>query len=243
MSAAPSEYLAAVAIFAIRNRGESPIPQDRSSLNSLINVHYGNPLDKFETELLLAKLKEWTCVSTISDTYAGEVLAFSDFAGSIDGVRQRSKVVDDSYKIGHQWLASVLSSPDFRRDLENEFSENFRDIPPEMAGDNDPYIPASDRIVTLNHNQRDEVEDPLDQVLSLLESENSIDGEEGLRELTLGRLRAGKELVKAGIFTIKSLQLTLVVGLRMLVESYGDHMIGAVAGKLLDLLLKQFGIG
>ena len=103
-------------------------------------------------------------------------------------------------------------------------------------------VPASDRIVSINHNQRIEIEAPLDEVIKLVEAENSIGNEDGFRELTVGRLRAGRELIRAGVFTLRSLQLTLIVGLQMLIEKYGDTAITLVAAKLLDLLLAQYGI-
>ena len=104
-------------------------------------------------------------------------------------------------------------------------------------------VPASDRIVTLHHNQQREIEAPIEEVLDLLEPENSIAGEDGLRELVIGRLKAGRELIRAGIFSIRSLELTLIVGLKMLVERYGDAAIALAASKVLDMLLKQYGIG
>ena len=104
-------------------------------------------------------------------------------------------------------------------------------------------VPAADRVVTLKHNQQSQIEEPLNEILTLVEAENSIDGEDGLRELVLGRLRAGRELVRAGIFSVRSLQLTLIVGLQMLVEKYREMAIGIVAAKLLDLLIEQYGVG
>jgi hypothetical protein len=106
-----------------------------------------------------------------------------------------------------------------------------------------PEIPASDRIVTLDHNQLASLEAPIDEVIRLVEAENSIGGEDGLRELVLGRVRAGRELLRVGIFSVRSLQLTLIVGLQMLVDKYGDTAIAIVAAKLLDLLLAQYGLG
>lgn len=99
-------------------------------------------------------------------------------------------------------------------------------------------VPAADRVVSLKHNQQAELENPLNDVISLVEHENSIDGEDGLRELVVGRLKAGRELLRAGIFSIRSLELTLIVGLKLLVEKYQDHAIGAIAGSLLDLLIE-----
>ena len=98
--------------------------------------------------------------------------------------------------------------------------------------------PAADRIVRFSHNQVGEIEEPLQDIISLVEKENSVAGEDGLRELILGRLKAGQELIKAAIFSVESLQLTLIVGLKMLVERYKEHAIGAAAGNLLALLIE-----
>ena len=114
----------------------------------------------------------------------------------------------------------------------------------DQTGDgNFDQIPGSDRMVSINHNQQEQIETPVAELIKLVEAENSINGEQGVRELVLGRLRAGRELVRAGTFSVISLHLTLVIGLRLLKEKYGDQAIGIVAGTLLDLLLKQYGIG
>ncbi|QIQ86168.1 hypothetical protein [Erythrobacter sp.] len=105
----------------------------------------------------------------------------------------------------------------------------------------DREVPASDRVVRVSHNQQKIIEEPIEEIVELLEQENSINGQDGLRELAIGRLKAGRELIRAGVFSIQSLQLTLVVGLQMLIEKYKDHAIGAVAGNLLALVLKEFG--
>jgi len=99
-------------------------------------------------------------------------------------------------------------------------------------------VPASDRIVRLSDNQASEIAEPIDEIIAMVESQNSVGGGDGIRELILGRLKAGRELIRAAIFSAESLQLTLIVGLRMLVEQYKDHAIGAAAGKLLDLLVE-----
>ena len=106
------------------------------------------------------------------------------------------------------------------------------------AGEEIQRAPASDRIITFNHNQVVLIEEPLDDLIEKVEKENGINGDGGLRDLILGRLKAGKELVRAAIFSAESLQLTLIVGLRMLVDQYGDHAISAAAGNLLALLIE-----
>jgi len=121
-----------------------------------------------------------------------------------------------------------------QRGPESDVSEASKEPP-------DAEAPASDRVVRLDDNQRSEIETPLSEVIDLVGKENSVDGEDGLRELILGKIQAGRELIRAGIFSLESFHLTLVVGLRMLVERYGDHAIGAAASKLLDLVLQQVG--
>ena len=153
-----------------------------------------------------------------------------------------SNIVSDSHKdpnsliykyraIGPQFLASAAST--LNLDKQDRYP-----VPLEEPA----RVPASDRIVTINHNQQDEIEGRTLEIIQELEPENSIDGEDGLRELILGKLKAGRELVLAGVFSLDSLRLTLVVGLQMLVEKYKDHAIGAVAGNLLALILKELGL-
>lgn len=105
-----------------------------------------------------------------------------------------------------------------------------------------PEAPASDRIVLFSDNQIQQVEAPLDDLILQVEKENSVSGEDGLRELVLGQLRSGRELILAGIASLRSLELTLIVGLRLLVDRYQDHAIGAVAGNLLAIIMRELGI-
>lgn len=144
-------------------------------------------------------------------------------------------VFDDYAALGDDWLRRALAG--LRQQITDAGS------PSELLSSAEQnLVPASDRLVTLTHNQVEEVESPLTEVIELVEAENGIDGREGLRELVIGRLKAGRELIRAGIFSLQTVQLTLVVALRLLAEKYGELAIGIAAGKLLDLLLKQFGI-
>lgn len=239
MSAAPSEYLAAAAVWAIRNRGNSPVPQDRNSLNRLISVQYGNPLEENEIEWLIRRLKDWGAVVAISDKYAGEILAFSDFSGSIEGLRQRSKVVDDTYKIGHQWLANVLSSDRFRRDLEREFSAEPAEVEAETVLDQLQEVPASDRMVRLDHNQITKTDAQTTELIEALESDNGDPSNPGMRERLIGQIRAGRELIRAGEFKAYLLYEVLVQALGELIEKYGNPTIKALAHALLGAVVSQ----
>ncbi|WP_394728219.1 hypothetical protein [Altererythrobacter sp. GH1-8] len=152
---------------------------------------------------------------------------------------QSSPVHKIAGEIGGRYYADAFEAIEQSR-LEGRESEDTV-----LLGDyvDAEIVPASDRIVRLDHNQREEIDRPVDELIKSVEAENSIDGEDGVRELVLGRLKAGRELVRAGIFSVQSLQLTLIVGLQLLVERYKETAIAIAAAKLLDLLLKQYGIG
>ena len=100
-------------------------------------------------------------------------------------------------------------------------------------------IPASDRIVTLNHNQADEIVAATDTVIDGLQTENSIDGDAELRDRFLGQLRASRELVRAQSVRAYLLYESVVGVLGALIERYKDQAIAEAAKKLLDLLIER----
>ena len=104
--------------------------------------------------------------------------------------------------------------------------------------DHDLIAPASDRIVKLSHNQKDEIEKPLDELIEEIAVENAIDGDPSFLQLIKGQLKAGRELIREGCFKIYVLEATLIEALNRLVEKYKDHAIGAAASKLLDLIVE-----
>jgi hypothetical protein len=103
-------------------------------------------------------------------------------------------------------------------------------------------IPASDRIVSLTHNQQIELEDHTTAVIQAVEKENQIDGDPSLRQKILGQLKAGRELLRATIFDGQILILTLVETLKWLVSRYDQGIIGGLAAGLLVELAKVAGL-
>ena len=103
-------------------------------------------------------------------------------------------------------------------------------------------VPASDRIVTLNHNEVSEFEERTSEIIECAEKLNQIDDMVGLREVIVGQLRAGRELVRAGSFKLYVLQVTLIDTLTFLAKRYESEAIGALAAALLTALLQNFGI-
>lgn len=129
------------------------------------------------------------------------------------------------HKFGSDWLLGAL--PSIR--LERESGSI-------VLG---PLIPASDRIVSLIHNQQTELENSTTELIETLEAENSIDGDSSLRQRVLGQLKAGRELIRAQSFSAYLLHQTLMTALGGLIEKYKGQAIGETAKKLLGLLIEH----
>ena len=100
-------------------------------------------------------------------------------------------------------------------------------------------VPAADRVVTLEHNQQSELEAATTKVVVAVERENSIDGDPSIRQRILGQLKAGRELISAGVLNAHLLHQTLMSLLGGLIEKYKGHAIGETAKQLWALLLKH----
>ena len=104
------------------------------------------------------------------------------------------------------------------------------------------HVPASDRIVSLSDNQQSELESKTTQIISEIEKFNGIDGDATFRQIVLGQLKAGRELIRAAVFDAGIMYLTLAQTLKMLVKRYDQAVIGSLAGALLVELAKIHGL-
>jgi hypothetical protein len=113
----------------------------------------------------------------------------------------------------------------------------------DMQADNDPIgsisVPAADRIVAINHNQRSDIDDAASQVIANLTPENSIDGDSDLRDRFLAQLSAGRELIRAQSIRAYLLYEVWARMLSTLIARYKDQAIGEAAKKLLGLLIEH----
>jgi len=100
-------------------------------------------------------------------------------------------------------------------------------------------VPASDRSVSLNHNQILTIEKPIDDVLVALTADNGDPDSPGLRERLIGQIKAGLELIRAGEFRLYLLQVTLIQALSELIAKYKNPSIVALANALLGALVGQ----
>ncbi|NIJ32098.1 hypothetical protein [Sphingomonas oligoaromativorans] len=98
-------------------------------------------------------------------------------------------------------------------------------------------LPASDRLVKLDHNQARDIEASISAVIDNLESTNGEPDDPSFRQRILGQLKAGRELLRAGEFKAYLLQVTLVSSLNELIRRYADSVIAGLATNLLQYVL------
>jgi hypothetical protein len=99
-------------------------------------------------------------------------------------------------------------------------------------------VPASDRIVTLSDNQQTDLEASTTELIEIVEKQNGVDGDQSMKQQIVGQLKAGRELVLAGVFKLVLIEQTILSVLGGLIEKYKNQAIGQAAKKLLDLLIE-----
>lgn len=148
----------------------------------------------------------------------------------------KHELLEDYRELGSDWLTRALKG--LGRTLGPEGL--IEDDDAQLEGLELPSTaPASDRIVTLDHNQQGELEAASTDVIEAVEKENAIDGDSSLRQLVLGQLRAGRELIRAQTLSAYLLYETLFAALSRLINRYKGHAIGITAAKLLELLIEH----
>ncbi len=100
-------------------------------------------------------------------------------------------------------------------------------------------VPASDRIVRLNHNEVQTAVGSVSEIIDALEKDNGDPEQPGLRERLLGQIKAGRELIQAGEFRAYLLYEVLVRALNELIKRYQNPTIAALANALLGAVVSQ----
>ncbi|MEG3173201.1 hypothetical protein U1708_13355 [Sphingomonas sp. ZB1N12] len=150
---------------------------------------------------------------------------------------RKHELFEDYDELGSVWLNRALDG--LRKQVEELGSLDA--VIGQARGETLP-APASDRVVTFSDNQITELDEKATAVIDAVSAQNQIDGVPGLRELVLGQLKAGRELLRAGSFRLYFLELTLIETLRMLAKRYEKEAIGGLASTLIAALLKHIGI-
>lgn len=105
-------------------------------------------------------------------------------------------------------------------------------------------IPASDRIVRLDHNVAEygDAIDALDKVEKAVKESNDYDDAED-KEQRVAELSAGRQLLQARRVRIEALQSTIGAALKWLTEKFAAGIIGQVARRAWDALSALIGSG
>ncbi|MEA3030066.1 MAG: hypothetical protein QOG13_1391 [Sphingomonadales bacterium] len=146
----------------------------------------------------------------------------------------RHELLEDYRELGSTWLSRALAG------LQREVGDDgLLDAPPEAHADGTDQAPASDRVVTLTHNQQAALDEASSTLIEAVEKENAIEGDSTLRQLIVGQLRAARELIRAQTLNAYLLYSSAVAVLERLIGKYRGQAIGYAAKKLLDLLIEH----
>ena len=130
-------------------------------------------------------------------------------------------------EFGNDWLEHAIGT--FENDKLLVFEDSL----------DEPLAAASDRLVTLHHNQQLELDQAATELIDSVEQQNGIDGDLTLKQKIVGQLRAGRELIRAQTFNAYLMYQTLMTVLGGLIEKYKDQALGHAAKKLFDLLVEH----
>jgi hypothetical protein len=173
-------------------------------------------------------------VETEEDPIAGQYyrIKFSNLMIWKKATLDSSDIGKRASSIGPRFLRDVFSS---------YFGGKFEEVP-ELGSPEEKAvrpIPASDRIVTLSHNQQNDLETASSELINTVSLENSVDGDISLRQRILGQLKAGRELIRAQTLNAYLLYSTVMTVIGGLIHKYRNHAIGVAARRLLELLIEH----
>jgi hypothetical protein len=243
--ARPVDYLTASAVSLMRNADNSRF-ETVEDLKSAIEENYPAHLDDARLAYLTKALERFGFIQVTNDQYAGDYITPATGWGVSYRLNKLREVSPDHgllYALsgGERLLNLAFQNAGFWGDLDAEIEAG--PIEPEVPeSEQDEEVPASDRSVSLTHNQFKEIDEPTGALLDDLDQDNGIPDHPGLKERLAGQIRAGRELLRAGEFQLGIFRATMLAGLEELKERYGDHAIGAASGALLTLILHILGL-
>lgn len=145
------------------------------------------------------------------------------------------ELFEDYHELGDEWLKKALEGLKGKIESDGKFPLSQDGY--SVSGTS--TVPASDRIVSLSDNQQSELEGASSELIAEVEKSNGIDGDPTFRQIVLGQLKAGRELIRAQIFNAELMRLIMMDALKSLINKYDGHVIGAAAATLMELLIKH----
>lgn len=239
----PSEYLEAALLYALAFPPEwYEKPTNRDDLYAYLVDYYSTVFDRNLFDDFIKNRPNSDAFSFVEDPFAGDFVDVNSIVAEmqfkVHAVGDRSGVFGLVNRAGQKFVTAYLANPEFWRAYQSYQNDDSDEI---YFGEM-PTAPASDRIVTFSDNQISDLDKQTTQVIEAVSAQNQIDNEPGLREVILGQLKAGRELIRAGSFRVFVLKATLIQSLTFLVKRYEKEAIGALAAALLGALLKHIGI-
>ncbi|WP_375272418.1 hypothetical protein [Sphingomonas sp.] len=231
-----AEYITAAFILSLRAQHPDELPQTWEDLSAIVNARVGYGVEQSPLRAGVELAREWGLAEIYEDQYAGDSLDFRSLHKTDYIIKVQSSVLDQAFRGGYGWLQRVFSNPAFWIDLDRQVDGLS------AKAIQDSEAPASDRVVTFSDNQVDDLERQTTEVIDAVAGRNQIGDDPGLREILLGQLRAGRELIRVGSVKLFVLQVTLIDALSYLSRRYEKEAIGALASALLSVLLKQIGL-
>jgi len=145
-----------------------------------------------------------------------------------------SDVFHASRRIGPRFFPDVIAG------YRDELAASDR---PDEPMQTDRVAPGSDRLVTFSHNQSADLEEKTNAIIREVAGKNTIDGPPGLREVIIGQLKAGLELIRMQVCRAYLLELTIIDALKFIIKRYEKEAVAAIASVLLAELVKHIGNG
>ncbi|WP_353204466.1 hypothetical protein [Sphingomonas sp.] len=235
------DYVAAAVVNQMR---QQPLTELTSLqvMREMFGAAYQRDLTEEHADIVARRLEQLGFLERVNDEYAG---TYFIPVSSLNILMKTSTIATNEpesqlakgLKGGGRLLNRVFANPKFWEYFRGELGRPDSIIDEGRAETSE--IPASDRIVTLSHNQQIEIEASADALISDVSKENSVGGDGELRQIVLGQLRAGRELIRAQSFKAYLLYQTLFQVLGSLIERYKGQAIAQTAKKLLDLLIEH----
>ncbi|MGA1797790.1 hypothetical protein VH567_03310 [Sphingomonas sp. 4RDLI-65] len=101
-------------------------------------------------------------------------------------------------------------------------------------------VPASDRVVSIDDNQRSDIDGTIEKLAAEIQTSNEIGAALGdSRPRIEAELEAGRRLILPKFVRIDAIVAVLATPLRYLMEKFSGAAVGELAKKLLDLLWKM----
>lgn len=147
----------------------------------------------------------------------------------------------DNFSPDNQYLLKFKNFSDGLREI-FEKSLGITEADPNVDRGEQREIPASDRIVKINHNapEYQKIIEKLEELEASISKSNSIENED--KDRFQAELKAGEGILKGKTARIEVIKTLLVKGLKYIIEHVADVAIVVTAEYLLKLIFQYFGL-